>query len=124
MSLLKRNIPYIIWRNVSTNKVTRATADISTEKDKYYHRIGTKSLEDSLNVKPQGWSQAKPFEAIPGPKPLPILGNMWRFLPGGEFYNVQLIDLHRRLETSLFSCEVAFICELLGCGSNMETCYT
>lgn len=98
MSLLKRNIPCIICRNVSTNKVTRATADISTitEKDKYYHRIGTKSLEDSHNVKPQGWSQAKPFEAIPGPKPLPLLGNMWRFFPGGEFYNVQLIDLHRR----------------------------
>lgn len=99
MSLVKRNVLYIISRNISTNKVARTTADVSTitEKDKYYHRIGTKNLEDSHNnVKPQGWSQAKSFEDIPGPKPLPLLGNMWRFFPGGEFYNVQLIDLHKR----------------------------
>lgn len=95
MPLLKRNIPYIIWRNVSNSKVTHSTASI-TEKEKYYHRIGTKSLKESHNVKPQGWSQAKPFEDIPGPKPLPLLGNVWRFFPGGEFYNIQIIDLHKR----------------------------
>jgi hypothetical protein len=24
----------------------------------------------------------RPYEEIPGPKPLPVLGNGWRFLPG------------------------------------------
>jgi hypothetical protein len=27
------------------------------------------------------WGTAKPYEEIPGPKPLPIIGNFWRFLP-------------------------------------------
>jgi len=32
-------------------------------------------------VRPEEWGYAKPFEDIPGPKPLPIIGNMWRFIP-------------------------------------------
>jgi hypothetical protein len=28
------------------------------------------------------WQQAKPYEEIPGPKPYPVVGNLWRFLPG------------------------------------------
>jgi len=32
-------------------------------------------------VRPEEWRYAKPFEDIPGPKPLPIIGNMWRFIP-------------------------------------------
>jgi hypothetical protein len=39
-------------------------------------------------TRPEEWDNAKPFEDIPGPKPLPILGNTWRFIPhiGIEFY--------------------------------------
>jgi hypothetical protein len=29
----------------------------------------------------QEWDYAKPFDDIPGPKPLPIIGNVWRFIP-------------------------------------------
>jgi hypothetical protein len=32
-------------------------------------------------ARPIEWDFAKPFEDIPGPKPLPIIGNMWRFIP-------------------------------------------
>ena len=35
----------------------------------------TQAVEDEL-------STAKPYEAIPGPKPSPIIGNAWRFIPG------------------------------------------
>jgi hypothetical protein len=27
------------------------------------------------------WKNARPYEEIPGPKPLPVFGNFWRFLP-------------------------------------------
>jgi hypothetical protein len=27
------------------------------------------------------WKQARPYSDVPGPKPLPIVGNTWRFLP-------------------------------------------
>jgi hypothetical protein len=32
-------------------------------------------------ARPEEWGYAKPFEDIPGPKPLPIIGNTWRFIP-------------------------------------------
>lgn len=32
--------------------------------------------------KPVGWNEAKPFNSIPGPKPLPIIGNMHRMAEG------------------------------------------
>jgi len=34
-----------------------------------------------VKARPEEWSYAKPFEDIKGPKPLPIIGNMWRFIP-------------------------------------------
>ncbi|CAG9837181.1 unnamed protein product [Diabrotica balteata] len=37
---------------------------------------------------PKGWENATPFESMPGPKPLPVLGNMWRFFPGAELHNI------------------------------------
>jgi hypothetical protein len=32
-------------------------------------------------ARPEEWDYARPFEDIPGPKPLPIIGNTWRFIP-------------------------------------------
>nr|UPO37781.1 cytochrome P450 301a1 [Liriomyza trifolii] len=32
-------------------------------------------------TRPSDWENALPYEAIPGPKPLPILGNTWRLMP-------------------------------------------
>jgi hypothetical protein len=33
------------------------------------------SLQDEV------WERARPYSDVPGPKPLPIFGNTWRFLP-------------------------------------------
>jgi hypothetical protein len=35
----------------------------------------------ATQIRPDEWDYAKPFEDIPGPKPLPIIGNVWRFIP-------------------------------------------
>jgi hypothetical protein len=32
-------------------------------------------------ARPEEWGYAKPYEDIPGPKPLPVIGNAWRFIP-------------------------------------------
>lgn len=37
---------------------------------------------NELHCTPEEWANAKPFDDIPGPKPLPIIGNTWRFMPG------------------------------------------
>lgn len=34
-----------------------------------------------IEARPEKWDYAKPFEDIPGSKPLPIIGNAWRFIP-------------------------------------------
>ncbi|XP_049812226.1 probable cytochrome P450 301a1, mitochondrial [Schistocerca nitens] len=40
------------------------------------------------------WLRARPFEEIPGPKALPIIGNAWRFLlPTGDFKGMDMMDL-------------------------------
>lgn len=45
-------------------------------------------------AKPAGWDQALPFESIPGPKGLPLIGNVWRFLPQiGDLYGMQHHDM-------------------------------
>lgn len=41
------------------------------------------------------WDSAKPFHEVPGPRPLPVLGNMWRFIVG-DLAKVPPADLQRR----------------------------
>lgn len=33
------------------------------------------------SIQDEVWERARPYSAVPGPKPLPIVGNTWRFLP-------------------------------------------
>lgn len=41
-----------------------------------------KTLETlTTDVEEQDWSRCRPYSEIPGPKPIPLLGNTWRFIP-------------------------------------------
>ncbi|KAJ8962682.1 hypothetical protein NQ318_001079 [Aromia moschata] len=83
-------------RLVSTSATKGSTEAVSVSKrDDYYKNLGAQTYED----KPAGWDEALPFEAIPGPKPLPILGNNWRFLPYvGEYHDVPRQEFYKRLK--------------------------
>jgi hypothetical protein len=53
-------------------------------------------------ARPEEWDFAKPFEDIPGPKPLPIIGNTWRFIPyfGNVTYcSVTAFKVHQQSES-------------------------
>ncbi|KAJ8962684.1 hypothetical protein NQ318_001081, partial [Aromia moschata] len=79
--------------STSARRCTSEALNI-TRKDDYYKNLWVQNDE----AKPAGWENALPYEAIPGPKPIPFLGNMWRFFPYiGEYYNAPLQKLHNVL---------------------------
>ncbi|XP_034236373.1 probable cytochrome P450 301a1, mitochondrial [Thrips palmi] len=43
------------------------------------------------------WENAQPYTKIPGPEPLPVIGNIYRFLPMGEFYKLDTTELFKSL---------------------------
>lgn len=43
------------------------------------------------------YNLAKPYEQIPGPKPLPGISIAHHFLPGGKYYNMGVIEQHQKL---------------------------
>lgn len=45
------------------------------------------------------WDNAKPFNQIPGPVPLPVIGNTWRFLP--KIGNNYISDLNSETKRNL-----------------------
>jgi hypothetical protein len=47
----------------------------------------------ATQIRPDEWDYAKPFEDIPGPKSLPIIGNAWRFIPyiGNVFCRTDIV---------------------------------
>lgn len=36
---------------------------------------------EERNADVNNWNNAIPYSDVPGPKPIPILGNSWRFIP-------------------------------------------
>ena len=81
----------------NTTKIFMSTnAETAAFENKLEHYKNLHALE-TTDAKPQVWDEAKPFDSIPGPKPLPIIGNMWRFAVPifGDFYGKDFVDIHR-----------------------------
>ncbi|KAF7283081.1 hypothetical protein GWI33_001487 [Rhynchophorus ferrugineus] len=122
--LSRKSVWYQCRSYVSTQPFKKAVAaqqvtvnGINT-KDIYYKKIGNKLENDD---KPAGWNEAKPFSMIPGPKPIPILGNIWRFFPGiGEYHNLGIVDLHKKI-TETYG-EIAYFSGIFG-KKPMVFCY-
>ncbi|KAG8221868.1 hypothetical protein J437_LFUL003244, partial [Ladona fulva] len=80
ITLLQQQVPLIKWQQPSC----------SFHLNKNYKMAETASVEDL--------SKVRPYHEIPGPKPLPIIGNIFRFLPYiGDFHGIDLLNLHREL---------------------------
>jgi len=70
-----------MWRGV------RLSCSLIAERQQVFRNVSTVVLKRCnstaavAQARPEKWDYAKPFEDIPGPKPLPIIGNAWRFIP-------------------------------------------
>lgn len=54
-------------------------------------RNNKKTIDNSKCI---GWNEALPFGKIPGPRSVPLVGNMWRFFPRiGDLYGIQPHDM-------------------------------
>lgn len=84
LSLKKLDKDYkLLISNKMAVKVRRCTESFSFIK-KCYSTVVVNKKSDFTEV---GFENAKPFDSIPGPKPLPIIGNLWRFFPGIGTYS-------------------------------------
>ena len=73
------------------------------------------STAAAIQARPEEWDYAKPFEDIPGPKPFPIIGNMWRFIPylgNVPYCFVTPFEVHQRSESMQQKCALS-ICQHL-----------
>ncbi|XP_076665096.1 putative cytochrome P450 301a1, mitochondrial isoform X2 [Andrena cerasifolii] len=81
MSLLKRKLARSLAHGIKrSSNILRTLETLATE------------------VEEQDWPQYRPYSEIPGPKPIPLLGNTWRFLPFIGDFKIQAVDqVSRRL---------------------------
>ncbi|XP_022653889.1 cytochrome P450 302a1, mitochondrial-like, partial [Varroa destructor] len=51
---------------------------------------------------PKHQKGVKPFEEIPGPKPLPIIGNIWRYIPPFGPFDITKMHINARKMRKMF----------------------
>ena len=49
--------------------------------------VGTAMMKEDVPLE-----DALPFEQIPGPRPLPVIGTLYKYLPGGEYHQTVQIS--------------------------------
>lgn len=84
-------------RSLSTANVHLKSSSVDATKIKSnneYFKNMKINQEIASGAKPIGWDEALPFEKMPGPKPLPLLGNTWRLIRL-EMKGQDFLDLHR-----------------------------
>ncbi|KOX77763.1 putative cytochrome P450 49a1 [Melipona quadrifasciata] len=75
MSILSYKFAKLVERNVKrSSSVVRTIETLATE------------------IEEQDWSRCRPYAEIPGPKPIPFLGNTWRFIPFIGDFKIQAVD--------------------------------
>lgn len=85
-------VAYSNVRHLSTSSQISQTVASQTRKQDYYKQIHENERTNS--AKPLGWDEAKHFEEMPGLKPLPLIGNAWRFI-FGELKGMDFVELHK-----------------------------
>ncbi|XP_077293107.1 cytochrome P450 CYP12A2-like isoform X1 [Arctopsyche grandis] len=90
MFLLVQGRSVLSWtqpRFLST--CNRQLAASKTSEECPAHISKPKNDSSEYHCSKEEWDNAKPFSQVPGPVPLPIIGNTWRFLPKiGEYGNM------------------------------------
>ncbi|XP_017769204.1 PREDICTED: cytochrome P450 CYP12A2 isoform X1 [Nicrophorus vespilloides] len=86
-----------IRRSIATSHLnSRSSVEAIETKATYYQEQIDKYQDDE---KPSNWNESKPYNSIPGPKPWPIVGNIWRFFYG-EFKGKNMAEISKHLRNT------------------------
>lgn len=78
----------------TSGPLNRAAETNASNSETYYKQQGLKQEGD--DGKPADWDSGLPFEAIPGPKPLPYIGNAHQFI-FGKYGGMDFLELDHAL---------------------------
>ena len=67
--------------------------------------VGTAMMKEDVPLE-----DALPFEQIPGPRPLPVIGTLYKYLPGGEYHQKYLPggEYHQTVQISTLGYDSIF----------------
>ncbi|XP_046434076.1 probable cytochrome P450 49a1 isoform X4 [Neodiprion fabricii] len=80
-------------------KLATGIAAVTNNHALFCHSVKFRQETDRSNPQTQDFGPALPYEAIPGPKPVPLIGNFWRFLPLiGSYPRDNQVELVKKLK--------------------------